>query len=311
MAKGASYGHQNTKSPLVAISIGSAVHLVLDWLLIVWFKLGISGAAYAVAISQYLASLMLLRSLVVNKILRLKDLRMLPDITKIFEYLNAGSALLLRTMSMQGFYTIMTSVGARMGTAVIAGHAIARQCSSLEALVVDGLAVAAQALVAMYMGKGDTLSARRICRRLLLLGGIAGTFLGGLLMALSHPIAAAFTSDASVLFEARRAMPLVAAIQLPAALAYIFDGIFLGARDFRFLGIAMAFCVVPATLMLLAVNDNFNLGLLTLWMASGTLLIARVGVLGWRYNSPEGPLQDKSVERRRLDDEMNERSSAK
>ena len=64
MAKGASYGHQNTKSPLVAISIGSAVHLVLDWLLIVWFKLGISGAAYAVAISQYLASLMLLRSLV-------------------------------------------------------------------------------------------------------------------------------------------------------------------------------------------------------------------------------------------------------
>lgn len=36
-----------------------------------------------------------------------------------------------------------------------------------------------------------------------------------------------------------RAMPLVAAIQLPAALAYIFDGIFLGARDFRFLGIAM------------------------------------------------------------------------
>ena len=45
-------------------------------------------------------------------------------------------------MSMQGFYTVMTSVGARMGTAVIAGHAIARQCSSLEALVVDGLAVA-------------------------------------------------------------------------------------------------------------------------------------------------------------------------
>jgi hypothetical protein len=41
-------------------------------------------------------------------------------------------------------------------------------------------------------------------------------------------------------------MPLVAAIQLPAALAYIFDGIFLGARDFRFLGIAM---VLPKPLL--------------------------------------------------------------
>ncbi|KAJ1474214.1 hypothetical protein T484DRAFT_1833170 [Baffinella frigidus] len=49
---------------------------------------------------------------------------------------------------MQTFYTIMTSVGARMGTSVIAAHAIARQCSSLEALVVDGLAVAAQCATA-------------------------------------------------------------------------------------------------------------------------------------------------------------------
>ena len=111
--------------------------------------------------------------------------------------------------------------------------------------------------------------------------------LGLLLWLLSHPIAAAFTSDPNVLFEARRAMPLVAAIQLPAALAYIFDGIFLGARDFRFLGIAMMFCVLPATAVLLFVSSKFNLGLLTLWMASGTLLLARVAILSWRYNSSE------------------------
>jgi hypothetical protein len=34
VAKGASYGHQNTKSPLFAITVGSAAHLVLDWVLI-------------------------------------------------------------------------------------------------------------------------------------------------------------------------------------------------------------------------------------------------------------------------------------
>lgn len=302
VAKGASYGHQNTKAPLLAITVGSAVHLLLDWLLISLCKMGLAGAAYAVVVSQYIAALILLRSLVVGRILKLKDLQMVPDVTKIFAYLSAGSALLVRTISMQGFYTIMTSVGARMGTAVIAGHAIARQCSSLEALVVDGLAVAAQALVAMYMGKGDIVSARRICRRLLLLGAIAGTLLGGLLMALSHPIAGAFTSDPNVLYEARRAMPLVAAIQLPAALAYIFDGIFLGARDFRFLGIAMMLCVIPATAVLLFVSTKFDVGLLTLWLASGTLLLARVAILSWRYNSPEGPLQDKQVAKQRLKD---------
>ena len=68
----------------------SGVHLLLDWVLIIVCKLGLAGAALAVVISQYMASLILLRSLVANKILRLGDLRMLPDITKIFAYLSAG-----------------------------------------------------------------------------------------------------------------------------------------------------------------------------------------------------------------------------
>ena len=52
------------------------------------------------------ACILLLRSLVANKILKLKDLLMLPDITKILTYLNAGSALLVLTMSVQAFYTV-------------------------------------------------------------------------------------------------------------------------------------------------------------------------------------------------------------
>lgn len=47
------------------------------------------------------------------------------------------------------------------------------------------------------------------------------------------------------------------------------------------------FCVMPATAVLLFVSTKFNVGLLTLWMASGTLLLARVAVLSWRYNSAE------------------------
>ena len=90
---------------------------------------------------------------------------------------------------MQTFYTVMTSYGARMGTAVIAAHAIARQCASLEALIVDGLAVATQALVAMYLGQGQKETARRLCSRLLFLGGVAGSLLGMLLYACSGPIA--------------------------------------------------------------------------------------------------------------------------
>lgn len=58
-----------------------------------------------------------------------------PLTSRFSSAVSAGSSLLIRTISMQTFYTVMTSYGARMGTAVIAAHAIARQCASLEALV--------------------------------------------------------------------------------------------------------------------------------------------------------------------------------
>jgi len=42
---------------------------------------------------------------------------------------------------------------------------------------------------------------------------------------------------------------------------------------------------VPRSGVLLFVSQNYSLGLLTLWMASGTLLIARVAALSYRYNT--------------------------
>lgn len=285
------------------------MHLVLDSLFIMVFHWDLVGAALAVVISQYIASLSLLYMIMKDGIFNLKDLGRLPDFAKIFDYcdlptpcdasliaqaspcrlalasstctstasrryshvsaVSAGSQLLVRTISMQTFYTVMTSYGARMGTAVIAAHAIARQCASLEALIVDGLAVATQALVAMYLGQGQRQTARRLCSRLLFLGGIAGAGLGSILFLCSNPIARAFSNDPSVIYEATRALPLVAAVQLPAALAYIYDGIFLGARDFKFLGIAMFFCMLPAMATLIFTAHMFDLGLVTLWLASG------------------------------------------
>lgn len=255
----------------------------------------LTGAAIAVVVSQYIASLSLLYMIMKDGIFNLKDLGRLPDVTKIFDYLSAGSQLLVRTISMQTFYTVMTSYGARMGTAVIAAHAIARQCASLEALIVDGLAVATQALVAMYLGQNQRQTARRLCSRLLFLGGLAGGALGSLLFFCSNPIAKAFSSDPSVIYEATRALPLVAAVQLPAALAYIYDGIFLGARDFKFLGVAMFFCTLPAMATLIFTAHMFDLGLVTLWLASGALIVSRVIALSFRYSSDDGPFGDLKV----------------
>jgi hypothetical protein len=48
VAKGASYGHQNTKAPLIAITIGSAAHLLLDYLFII--HLNFSGLFFLISL---------------------------------------------------------------------------------------------------------------------------------------------------------------------------------------------------------------------------------------------------------------------
>ena len=54
-----SAGHQNTRAPLTAIAAGSFVHLALDTLFIMGFHWDLMGAALAVVVSQYIASLSL------------------------------------------------------------------------------------------------------------------------------------------------------------------------------------------------------------------------------------------------------------
>lgn len=69
-----------------------------------------------------------------------------------------------------------------------------------------------------------------------------------------------------------------------------------GARDFQYLGVAMVFCVIPALGALFVAARAFDLGLITLWIGSGTLIIARVIALSLRYASKRGPLSTATLE---------------
>ncbi|WJX11203.1 Protein DETOXIFICATION 42 [Trifolium repens] len=56
-------GIKDTRTPLYATIIGDVTNIILDPLLMFIFRLGVSGAAIAHIISQYLISLILLWSL--------------------------------------------------------------------------------------------------------------------------------------------------------------------------------------------------------------------------------------------------------
>src|SRR5436305_311090 len=111
-----------------------------------------------------------------------------PDRSGLGRLLRMGWHLSGRTGSLLGTLALSTAVAARLGPATLGGHQIALQMENLLALLVDGLAIAAQALVATALGAGDAQEARAVGRRLVTWGVGAGIGLCVVVVAVSHVV---------------------------------------------------------------------------------------------------------------------------
>jgi putative MATE family efflux protein len=279
---GAFRGFQDTRTPLVATLGLNLVNLVLDPVLIFGLGWGIAGAAWATAVAQWAGAVWFFILLARLTRLSWAELRL----ESLLPLLRVGGQLTVRTLSLLGTLTLATAVAARVGTVAVAGHQVAAQLWTFLALVVDALAIAAQALVSRYLGSGDPGAARQAADRMLQWGLLLGLGLGVSFWLLRGVLAGVFTDDPAVV---ARVFPFVAVMQPINAAVFVWDGIFMGAREFRFLAKAMVASSVVAAAVLLSVLP-LGLGLVGVWWGMVTLMVVRGLTLSLRYRSSRGML---------------------
>ncbi|RVX02851.1 Protein detoxification 43 [Vitis vinifera] len=205
-------GFKDTKTPLYAtansanllyficnfwstIVAGDLTNIILDPIFIFVCRLGISGAAIAHVISQYLISLILLLKLMTRVNLlppRLKDLQ-------FHRFLKNGFLLLWRVIAVTFCVTLAASLAARLGSIPMAAFQICLQVWLTSSLLADGLAVAGQAILACAFAEKDYGKATAAATRVLQM-----TFVLGLGLALLVGVglkfgAGVFTRDPNVL----------------------------------------------------------------------------------------------------------------
>ena len=95
-----------------------------------------------------------------------------------------------------------------MGDAQVAAHTIGFQLWIFVALVLDSVAIAAQALIGRLLGAGAVDAAATLARRLLVAGLVFGIAVGALFAAGHHVVPELFTSDAEVRQPGGRALAL-------------------------------------------------------------------------------------------------------
>lgn len=281
-AQGVLRGVSDYRSPLVVLLMANLGNVALELLLVVGMGWGIAGAAWSTVVAQVAAALAF-GVLVGRRLVAAPSRR--PLRREMVPLLAAGRHLLVRVMAMLAVFSGATAIAARIDATTLAAHQVAMSVFLFVALVLDGLAVPAQTLVAEELGREGPGGARTVADRVVRLSVLTGIGLGLLLAATAPWSPRVFSPDPEVVARAAVALWLLAAAMVPAAVAFAHDGVLIGAADYRFLGrIAVVYllAVSPLGLVVLLVD---GLGIAGLWTTLGIWMLLRAVVNHHRTRS--------------------------
>jgi Na+-driven multidrug efflux pump len=171
----------------------------------------------------------------------------------------------LRTLGFLVSWSTATAVTARMGGAVVSAHQIAIQLWGFLALVLDAVAIAAQAMIGAALGARDVLRAHVLTRRMIWWGLAAGSLFAVLLGAGFDVIPRWFTGDSAVVQAAHAAWPWFAGMMPAAGILFALDGVFIGAGDVAFMRTVTLFAALLGYVPLTLLSYVFGWGLGGVW----------------------------------------------
>ncbi|XP_042385127.1 protein DETOXIFICATION 42-like [Zingiber officinale] len=276
-------GFKDTKTPLYATVAGDVINIFLDPIFIFFLRLGVSGAAIAHVISQYLIAVILLWRL-------LQQVDILPPGIKDLQFsrfLKNGFLLLLRVIAATFCVTLAASMAAREGSVPMAAFQICLQIWLASSLLADGLAVAGQAVLASAFARNDHTRAISSASRVLQWGMILGLVLCVVLGTGLQYASRLFTKDAEVLQLIHTGIPFVALTQPINALAFVFDGVNYGASDFAYSAYSMILVAIVSIACLVVLSSSY--GFAGIWIALTIYMSLRMFAGFWRIGAGRGP----------------------
>jgi MATE family multidrug resistance protein len=277
---------ERTRAVLMIQLFMNVTNIILDFWFVLGLGLGVEGVAVATLIAEWgglALGLYLCRQ--VFRGLALSWWQQIANRRRVIYMMQVNGDILIRSVLLQAGFVSFLFFGAELGDVTLAANQVLLQFVYLASYAMDGFVFAAESLVGQAMGARAVAQLRRGA-------SVAAVWAFGTAFALAAGfwimgpfVIDVMAKDPAVQQAARLYLPHMVAAPLLGALAWMLDGVFIGAtrtKDMRNMMVLSFLGYCGLVLLLLPSFGNHGL-----WMAMNGFFILRGVSLALRYPALE------------------------
>ena len=271
-------GLQNTFYPMIIAIIGALLNIVLDLAFVYGIEgfipaMNIEGAAYASVIAQITMAIISLVLLLKKTSVSLKiSVKIHPEIPRL---LGMIGNLFVRTVALNTALYFATAYATNYGAEYIAAYTIGLNLWLLGAFSIDGYSSAGNILSGKLLGAKDYKTLLKLGNNLLFYGLAMGVFMALIGFLFYQQIGNIFTKDKEVLVQFYTTFWLILAMQPICGITYVFDGMFKGMGEMKYLRNLLIFSTGLVFIPSLLFFDSLDFKLYAIWITFVLWMIAR------------------------------------
>ncbi len=276
------FGMQNAIYPLILTVAINAVNILLSYVLVRQYGLGVAGVAWGTVIAQYVGLLLglFLFWKKYRDCLQYYSQKATVEIKALSKYLLINRDIFIRTFCLTfafGFFYSQSSSGGEM---ILAVNVILLQFLNWMSYGVDGFAYASESLVGKYHGAKDPSRLKQAIRLSFVWGMVLAVLFSASYLFFGEQFLHIFTDKADLIAASRPYLFWMVLFPVMSTPCYIWDGIYIGLTASRAMRQTMLMAVVIYMVVYFLLRDQFsNHGL---WAALLIFMVAR-GLIQWMW----------------------------
>jgi MATE family multidrug resistance protein len=209
----------------------NVLNLILSIIFGIGFKMGIPGIALGTLLSQYIGLIVALTLMYVyyKKLFHYINVKASLKLREMKKFFVLNGNLFLRSTSLLLVYSGFTSIAARYGDNLLAVSTIMMKLMLLYSYFIDGFAYAGEAITGRLVGAKELNMLKKAIRVLFIWTFIIAIVSTIVYAFAGEPIFRLMTNNSDVLLSAKTYLPWLLAVPVLSCIAFILDGIFIGA----------------------------------------------------------------------------------